>query len=98
MDKVFYKTVGTCSQYIELTVDDNDIITRVNFIGGCNGNLQGICHLVTGMKMNVVKEKLNGISCSGKPTSCPDQLCRAIEQVEAMRRNKIVYSDSDNNH
>ncbi len=78
---VRYKTQGTCSQYIEVTVDDNDVVQDVYFMGGCNGNLQGICSLVRGMKVDDVKNKLNGIRCGMKNTSCPDQLCRALDQL-----------------
>ena len=59
---VNYKTQGTCSQFIEVDVDDN-VIEDVTFIGGCNGNLQGICSLVRGMKVEDVKNKLDGIRC-----------------------------------
>lgn len=82
MKKVSYITSGTCSKLINLEVDDNNRINNVSFVGGCNGNLQGICSLVKGMTLNEVKSKLNGIRCGSKPTSCPDQLCRAIEQLE----------------
>jgi uncharacterized protein (TIGR03905 family) len=80
--KILYKTHGTCSQYIELEADENNVITRVNFIGGCNGNLQGIGKLITGMRLADVKARLDGIKCGDKDTSCPDQLCRAIEELE----------------
>lgn len=80
MKTIIYKTRGTCSQLIELSGDEGRIID-VTFYGGCNGNLQGISKLVKGMKYADVIERLNGISCNGKPTSCPDQLCRAIEQL-----------------
>lgn len=82
MKKVSYITSGTCSKLINLEVDDNNRINNVSFVGGCNGNLQGICSLVKGMTLNEVKSKLDGIRCGSKPTSCPDQLCRAIEQLE----------------
>ncbi len=78
---VNYKTQGTCSQFIEVTVDDNDVIEEVTFYGGCNGNLKGICSLVRGMKVEDVKNKLDGIRCGAKSTSCPDQLCRALDQL-----------------
>lgn len=55
MKSISYKTTGTCSQLINLTVDDNDCISEVSFIGGCNGNLQGICSLVRGMNVNMLK-------------------------------------------
>ena len=80
MKKIVYKTVGTCSQVIEVS-GGNGCVVDVRFYGGCNGNLQGISSLVRGMRYEDVLERLNGISCNGKPTSCPDQLCRAIEQL-----------------
>ena len=75
-----YKTKGTCSQYIHFDITDGKIY-NVQFVGGCNGNLQGISKLVKGMKYGEVISRLKGISCNGKPTSCPDQLCHAIEQL-----------------
>lgn len=81
MKSISYKTAGTCSELINLTVDDNDCISEVSFVGGCNGNLQGICSLIRGMNVNDVKERLNGIRCGYKSTSCPDQLCRAIDEL-----------------
>ena len=82
MKKITYITSGTCSKLIELEVDDDNRISDVSFVGGCNGNLQGICSLVKGMRIEDVKSKLNGIRCGSKTTSCPDQLCRAIDQLE----------------
>ena len=75
-----YKTKGTCSTNIELTVDDG-IVKEVAFWGGCNGNLQGLSRLVKGMKVEEVIEKLEGVRCGGRPTSCPDQLCRALHEM-----------------
>ena len=82
MKHVQYKTQGTCSQLIDVTVDDNDVIQQVYFVGGCNGNLQGICRLVTGQKVDDVINRLDGIRCGTKRTSCPDQLCRALEELK----------------
>ena len=82
MKHIQYQTQGTCSMLIDVTADDNDIIQNVAFLGGCDGNLQGICRLVRGQKIDDVIAKLDGISCGGKPTSCPDQLCRALEQLK----------------
>lgn len=73
-----YKTQGTCSSFIDLEVEDG-IIKSVAFTGGCNGNLQGISKLVTGMKKEDAIERLKGIRCGFKETSCPDQLARALE-------------------
>ena len=78
--KLTYKTEGTCSTAIEVNVD-NGIVTDVRFAGGCNGNLQGICSLVKGMKVEEVLARLEGIRCGGRPTSCPDQLCKALRQA-----------------
>lgn len=82
MKHIQYQTQGTCSVLIDVTADDNDVIQQVAFLGGCDGNLQGICRLVKGQKIDDVIAKLDGISCGGKPTSCPDQLCRALEQLK----------------
>ena len=73
-----YKTSGTCSQMISYDLEDG-IVKNVSFFGGCNGNLKGIGSLVEGMKAEDVIEKLKGIKCGMKSTSCPDQLARALE-------------------
>ena len=78
-----YKTKGTCSSFINFRMDENHVITEVNFIGGCNGNLQGISQLVTGMEAEEVIERLKGIQCGFKPTSCPDQLATALSEALA---------------
>ena len=75
-----YKTQGTCSQEINIELKDG-VIDSVSFIGGCNGNLQGICALVKGMTAEEAISKLKGIRCGFKPTSCPDQLARALESM-----------------
>lgn len=82
MKHTLYKTQGTCSQFIDVTVDENDVIQQVVFYGGCHGNLQGISRLVTGRKIDEVIGILNGIRCGDKATSCPDQLCRALETLK----------------
>lgn len=78
--KTVYYTQGTCSQVIELELD-GEVVKSVRFAGGCHGNLQGIARLVEGMKVGDVIARLNGIRCGMKATSCPDQLCRALEQA-----------------
>ena len=80
---VQYQTQGTCSQMIDVTCDENDIIQQVFFLGGCNGNLQGVSQLVRGQRIDDVIRKLDGIRCGTKRTSCPDQLCRALERLKA---------------
>ncbi|MBQ7663831.1 MAG: TIGR03905 family TSCPD domain-containing protein [Bacteroidaceae bacterium] len=81
MKTLQYTTSGTCSKQIEIHVDDNDCVQSVNFLGGCNGNLQGIGRLVKGMKREEVIKRLEGIRCGSKPTSCPDQLSRALKEM-----------------
>ena len=76
-----YKTKGTCSSQIKLNIE-GDIITDVSFTGGCNGNLKGIASLVTGMEIEDAISRLKGIRCGFKPTSCPDQLAHALEQIK----------------
>ena len=78
-----YETTGTCSKLIDVTVDEHDVIQQVFFLGGCHGNLQGVSQLVKGQKIDDVIARLNGIRCGSKPTSCPDQLCRALEQIKS---------------
>ena len=78
--KYTYRTMGTCSSLIAVEVEDG-IPKGVHFTGGCNGNLQGISALVEGMKIDEVIARLEGIRCGGKPTSCPDQLCKALREI-----------------
>ncbi len=73
-----YKTKGTCSKSIEIQVE-GDVIENVRFEGGCNGNTKGIASLVKGMKIQQVIDRLKGIDCKGKGTSCPDQLATALD-------------------
>ncbi|MDE6537180.1 MAG: TIGR03905 family TSCPD domain-containing protein [Muribaculaceae bacterium] len=84
--KYTYQTKGTCSREIEILTRENDgreIIEDVRFLGGCNGNLQGIGALVKGMTIEEVISRLEGIDCKGKGTSCPDQLAKALKEMKA---------------
>lgn len=77
MKTINYKTKGTCS--CEITVElEGDTVVSVKFSGGCSGNAQGIASLCVGMKADEVIKKLKGIRCGFKPTSCPDQLAKAL--------------------
>ena len=76
-----YKTNGVCSVSIQIEIED-DIIQSVKYMGGCNGNLQGISSLVKGMSVDEVIEKLEGIRCGFKKTSCPDQLAKALTEYK----------------
>lgn len=75
-----YHPKGVCSKAIDLEVEDG-VIKSVEFTGGCNGNLQGISRLVSGMKVEDAIEKLRGIKCGFKSTSCPDQLACALQEI-----------------
>ena len=77
-----YKTKGTCSQRIFFDVE-NGKVKNVQFIGGCNGNLKGIAALVEGMDVADVIARVEGIRCGMKATSCPDQLAKALKEVNA---------------
>ncbi len=76
-----YKTKGTCSKQIDFEVEDGKI-KNVKYTGGCNGNLKGIGALVEGMDVDEAIERLKGIKCGPKSTSCPDQLAVALEQYK----------------
>lgn len=76
-----YKTSGVCSQEMIIEIE-NDIIKKVTIIGGCAGNTKGVSKLVEGMKIDDVINKLRGIPCGSKGTSCPDQLAKALEQLK----------------
>ena len=77
-----YNTFGTCSREINFEVVDNKL-TNVSFLGGCNGNLQGISKLVEGMDIDEVIARVDGIKCGARQTSCPDQLAQALKQYKA---------------
>ena len=81
---ISYKTSGTCSRRIDVVVD-GDRIESVEFEGGCSGNTQGVSKLVAGMMVDEAISRLKGIKCGFKPTSCPDQLARALERPKAER-------------
>jgi len=76
-----YKTKGTCSQRIIFDIVDGKV-KNVQFLGGCNGNLQGIGALVEGMDVDEVIARIDGIHCGSKPTSCPDQLAIALKKAK----------------
>ncbi|MDQ0203234.1 TIGR03905 family TSCPD domain-containing protein [Pectinatus haikarae] len=78
MNTYTYKTAGTCSSQINIELDGS-IIKNISFIGGCNGNLQGISSITRGMDANDVIARFDGIKCGPRTTSCPDQLSRALK-------------------
>ena len=80
---ITYKTQGVCSRSITFDKDESGKITNISFDGGCNGNLKAISKLCEGMSAEDIAAKLLGNTCGGKPTSCADQLARAVLGKEA---------------
>ena len=76
-----YTPRGVCSRRMVVELSDSGVIENVRIDGGCNGNLQGISRLVQGMKAEEAIARMEGISCGGKPTSCPDQLAQALRKA-----------------
>ncbi|MCC8075656.1 MAG: TIGR03905 family TSCPD domain-containing protein [Clostridiales bacterium] len=79
MKTIQYTPKGTCSRFMEIDVEDG-VVKGLRVTGGCNGNLKGISALVVGMKVEDVIERLDGIKCGFKQTSCPDQIAQALKQ------------------
>ena len=82
-----YKTQNTCSSEIKLNIDGN-VVTNISFTGGCNGNLKAIPRLVDGWTVEAIEEKLAGVTCGRRPTSCADQLVRACKAAYAEQNEK----------
>ena len=82
-NKIVYPTQGVCSQAIVIELDDNNIVSSVQFIGGCSGNTQGVAQLARGMKAEDVIARLEGTKCGFKSTSCPDQLAQALKGIQS---------------
>ena len=82
---VEFRPRGVCSQQMRVELDDDQVIRKLEVFGGCSGNLQGISALVKGMDAQEAIRRLKGIHCGFKPTSCPDQLARGLEQILAQK-------------
>ena len=82
MTTIQYHPKGVCSSYMEIDVE-GDTIQDCRVTGGCNGNLQGISHLLRGMKVQDAIDRMEGIRCGFKATSCPDQLAQALKTYQA---------------
>ena len=72
---------GVCSRAMTVEVDDQGVIRDLQVVGGCNGNLKGICQLLKGMKAEDAIERMKGTLCGSKPTSCPDQIAITLEEA-----------------
>ena len=79
---ITYKTHGVCSRQIDIVIEDG-IVKSVHFVGGCNGNTQGVAALAAGRKVEELIPLLDSINCGGKGTSCPDQLAKALKEALA---------------
>ncbi len=77
-----YTPSGVCSRQMIFEINDDNTIDSMQVIGGCNGNLKGICSLCKGQKIDEVISRLEGIHCGMKPTSCPDQIARALKAYQ----------------
>ena len=84
MERFIYSTKGVCSRAIEIEIED-DVVAYVKYQGGCSGNTQGVAALVRGMKVAEAIERLSGIRCGMKNTSCPDQLANALREYLASK-------------
>lgn len=80
-----HKCKGTCSVYVDISYDENDIITSILFFGGCPGNLKGIVALSIGHSLIEIRDKVKGIRCGNKSTSCPNELALGIEEILSAR-------------
>ena len=76
-----YRPKGVCSMQIKFEIDSSNVVKNIQFLGGCNGNLQGISKLANGRKADEVISLLEGINCGGEGTSCPDQLAKALREA-----------------
>ena len=73
-----YRPKGVCSMQIKFEIDERGVVNNIRFLGGCNGNTQGVATLANGRKADELIALLKGIDCGGRGTSCPDQLAKAI--------------------
>ncbi|MGN0015552.1 MAG: TIGR03905 family TSCPD domain-containing protein [Candidatus Gastranaerophilaceae bacterium] len=87
-ETIQYQTSGTCCKLIYLQVEEDKIIDA-EFLGGCQGNLQGIKALIKGQKISDIIEKLSGIDCGGKGTSCPDQLAKCLLKYSKQKQSSL---------
>ena len=84
-----YKTSGVCSSAISFDIDDAGKVHDVKFQGGCSGNTQGVAKLIEGMDAKEAISRLEGIRCGFRPTSCPDQLSKALKQAFALHIEEV---------
>ena len=81
MKEIDFTPSGICARNIKITLDDDDRVQDLRFVGGCDGNHKGLAALIKGMKADEAIERLSGITCGFKRTSCPDQVAVALKQA-----------------
>ena len=86
---------GTCSVMTKVELNPDHTIESVEVLGGCNGNLKGICQLLKGMKAEDAIERMKGTLCGSKPTSCPDQIAITLEEALLARADLVLRNDAD---
>ena len=79
--EITYRPQGVCSRAYHIVASDG-VIDSIDIVGGCDGNLKGIASLLRGMKIEDAIERMSGVTCGSKPTSCPDQIARALRQLQ----------------
>ncbi|HDK7161791.1 TPA: TIGR03905 family TSCPD domain-containing protein [Clostridium botulinum] len=83
-----YLPIGVCSKKITFDILNNKVV-KVNFLGGCDGNLKGLSSLIEGMDIDDAIKRLQGITCGSKNTSCPDQLSKALQEAKKQNKESI---------
>ena len=83
-----YNPRGVCSRHYTFDIDENDIIKKLQVIGGCHGNLSGISKIIVGMHIDQVIDAFEGTDCHGKGTSCPDQISKALKAYKEMKKHE----------
>lgn len=79
--EITYRPQGVCSRAYHIVASDG-VIDSIDIVGGCDGNLKGIASLLRGMKIEDAIERMSGVTCGSRPTSCPDQIARALRQLQ----------------
>ena len=91
MKMIGYTPSGVCSKYMEIVVDDDNIIKEVNITGGCVGNTMAVSKLLVGMSVNRAKDPLSGVPCGKRTTSCPNELSKALQEILDDTENVVEY-------
>lgn len=91
MKTIGYTPSGVCSKYMEIVVDDNNVIREVNITGGCAGNTMAVSKLLIGMSVEKAKDLLSGVLCGKRITSCPNELSKALQEILDNTENVVEY-------